>query len=110
MEYKIKTTELFKGANYIFEKLLSKKNDKIVIDTFDSIDIDIEKAKEALKERRLYDDYLKEIGSLKFLSGKIKPLFYIQTYEDIEFYTYCISMRRLLNEFIKILKEVENVI
>lgn len=108
-EYKIKTSELFTGANYIFEKLLTKRNDPIAIDTYDTIDNDIGKAKEALMERNLFDNYKRQFEVLVFFSTKLKLQFYKQTYIDTEFYSYAIALRKEISDFKKLLKEIDNV-
>ncbi len=105
--YQTDLTGLFQGANYIFEKLLSKKHDRVVIDTFYHIDEDIEKAIQGLTERKLLEIYQRDIDVIKFFSDKLKPLFNIQTYEDTEFYAYAISLRRELNSLRKSFKNIE---
>lgn len=110
LSYKVKTTDLFNHTNYIFEKLLSKENDKIAIDGYEhSVDGEIEKAKEALQERKVFDDYKKEIEVSIFYSEKLKSLFYKQTYKDVEFYAYATSLRERLLGLKKSLKEIEQV-
>lgn len=110
LSYKIKTTDLFNHTSYIFEKLLSKENDKIAIDGYEhSVDGEIEKAKEALQERKVFKDYEREIEVSVFFSEKLKPLFYKQTYKDVEFYAYATSLRERLQDLKKSLKEIENV-
>lgn len=107
-DYKVNTVELFKGANYLFEKLLTKQNDRIVINTYHTIDEDLEKAKQALVERNIYDDYQKEHEALVFFSSQLKPLFYIQTYTDVEFYAYASSLRKGIHSFKKSLAEIDD--
>ena len=110
LSYKIKTTDLFNHTSYIFEKLLSKENDKIAIDGYEhSVDGEIEKAKEALQERKVFKDYEREIEVSVFFSEKLKPFFYKQTYKDVEFYAYATSLRERLQDLKKSLKEIENV-
>jgi len=108
-EYKIKISDLFNGASYTFEKLLTKEHDKIAIDTYYAIEEDIAKAKEALIERNVFNDHQREIEVVSFFSDKLKVLFYVQTYLDVEFYAYAISLRRELEKLKKTLKEIEGV-
>ncbi len=108
-EFKINVSDLFSGANYIFEKLLTKHNDRIVIDTYFTIDEDLEKAKEGLLERQIFDNCKKEFETLVFFSTKLKPLFYIQTYADIEFYAYAITLRQGIANFKKSLKDIDEI-
>ena len=105
--YQTELTGLFQGANYIFEKLLSKKHDRIVIDTFNHIDEDIQKSVEGLTERKLLEIYQRDIDVIKFFSDKLKPLFNVQTYEDVEFYAYAISLRRELDALRRSFKNIE---
>ena len=77
--FKVNPSDLFNGANYIFEKLLSNKNDQLALDTYYSIDEDLEKSKEALIGRKVFDDYKKVYQMLVFFSEKLKELFSIQT-------------------------------
>jgi len=108
--YKVKTTDLFNHTSYIFEKLLSKENDRIAIDCYEhSVDGEIEKAKEALLERKLFEDYKREIEASVFFSEKLKLLFYKQTYKDLEFYAYATSLRERLQDLKKSLTEIEQV-
>ncbi len=110
LSYKIKTADLFNHTGYIFEKLLSKENDRIAIDGYEhSVDGEIEKAKQALQERKVYKDYEREIEVSVFFSEKLKPLFYKQTYKDIEFYAYATSLRERLQDLKKSLREIEKV-
>jgi hypothetical protein len=104
--YQIKLTDLFKGANYTFEKLLSKQHDRIVIDTYYGIEDDIEKAIEGLTERKLIELYQRDIDVIMFFSDKLKALFNIQTYLDIEFYSYAISLRREINALKKSFEQI----
>jgi len=108
-EFKIKVSDLFSGASYIFEKLLTKHNDRIVIDTYFTIDEDLEKAKEGLIERQIFDNCKKEFEALVFFSTKLKPLFYIQTYDDIEFYAYAITLRQGIANFKKSIKDIDEI-
>ena len=107
--YNIKFEPLFKSATYTFEKLLTKENDRITIDTYHSIDEDIEKVKQGLKERAILEEYEQKIGVLEFLSKKLKRQFGNQTYKDIEFYTYASTLRDKISELTKELKEVDNI-
>jgi len=106
--YTIKFNILFPRAGYTFEKLLSKENDEIVIDPYgETIDKEIEKVKNGLIERNIYDDsFEREIEVLEFLSSKLSTLFYKQTYKDIEFYTYATT---LSDNIRKITKELETI-
>jgi len=106
-KYKVQFDTIFKGANYTFEKLLTKENDDIVIEPYEgTIDKEIEKVKMGLRERNLMDDFKIEIEVLEFLSAKLKPLFYKQTYKDIEFYTYAST---LIDNIRKLEKELKNI-
>ena len=107
--YNIKFEPLFKSATYTFNKLLTKENDRITIDTYHSIDEDIEKVKQGLKERAILKEYEQKIGVLEFLSKKLKRQFGNQTYKDIEFYTYASTLRDKISELTKELKEVDNI-
>lgn len=107
--HKIKFDSLFKSASYTFEKLLTKENDEITIDTYYSVDEDISKAKEGLIERNILEDFQRQIEVLEFLSDKLKGLFGKQTYKDIEFYTYASTLRDNIRKLLKELKEVENI-
>jgi len=106
-QYKINISELFKMSSYVFEKILTKKHDRIVIDSFHCIDDDLEKAKEGLIERKLFEDYEREYNVLVFFSTKLKPLFNIQTFADTEFYAYALSLRTGIDSFKKSLQEIE---
>lgn len=98
---------IFKGANYTFEKLLTKENDNVVIEPYeDTIDKEIERVKAGLRERNLIEEFKREIEVLEFLSAKLKPLFYKQTYKDIEFYTYAST---LIDNIRKLEKELKNI-
>jgi hypothetical protein len=108
-EFKIKVSDLFSGAKYIFEKLLTKYNDRIVLDTYFTIDEDLVKAKEALIERQIFDNYKKEFETLVFFSKKLKPLLYIQTFDDIEFYAYAITLRQGIERFKKSLRDSDEI-
>lgn len=105
--YKINLTDLFKGANYTFEKLLTKQHDRIVIDTYYGIEDDIKKAIEGLTERKLIELYQRDLDVIIFFSDRLKVLFNIQTYLDIEFYAYAISLRR---EIIALKKSFEQIV
>lgn len=105
--YRIKLTDLFKGANYTFEKLLTKQHDRSVIDTYDGLEDDIQKALLGLAERNLLDLYQREIDVIVFFSDKLKALFNIQTYLDTEFYAYAISLRREIDVLKKSFKQIE---
>ncbi|GAA3651804.1 hypothetical protein [Flavivirga jejuensis] len=107
--YNIKFESLFKSGTYIFEKLLTKENDRITIETYHSIDEDIEKVKQGLKERDILEEYEQQIGVLEFLSTKLKNLFGNQTYKNIEFYTYASVLRDKITELTKELKEVDKI-
>ena len=106
-KYTVQFDTIFKGANYTFEKLLTKENDDIVIEPYEeTIDKEIEKVKMGLRERNLLEDFKIEIEVLEFLSAKLKPLFYKQTYKDIEFYTYAST---LIDNIRKLEKELKNI-
>lgn len=106
-KYTVQFDTIFKGANYTFEKLLTKENDDVVIEPYeDTIDKEIEKVKMGLRERNLFEDFKIEIEVLEFLSAKLKPLFYKQTYKDIEFYTYAAT---LIDNIRKLEKELKNI-
>ncbi|WP_459744444.1 hypothetical protein [Polaribacter sp. OB-PA-B3] len=107
--YKIKFDSLFKSVSYTFEKLLTKENDRLVIDTYYSIDEDIEKVKQGLKERNILEDYEQKVRVLEFLSKKLKTLFGNQTHKNIEFYTYASTLRDNIKELERELKEVDNI-
>jgi hypothetical protein len=107
--YNIKFEALFKSATYTFEKLLTKEYDRITIDTYHSIDEDIEKVKQGLKERDILEEYEQKIGVLEFLSKKLQVHFGNQTYKDIEFYTYASTLRDKIRELTKELKEVDKI-
>lgn len=105
--YTVQFDAIFKGANYTFEKLLTKENDDIVINPYeDTIDKEIEKVKIGLSERNLLEEFKRQIEVLEFLSAKLKPLFYKQTYKDIEFYTYAST---LIDNIRKLEKELKNI-
>lgn len=108
--YQINLTDLFKGANYTFEKLLTKQHDKLVIDTYHGLEDDLKKAVDGLTERKLLELYQRDIDVIVFFSNKLKALFNIQTYLDIEFYAYAISLRREIEAFKKSLKEIEPIL
>ena len=105
--YQIQLTDLFRGVSYTFEKLLTKQHDRIVIDTYYSIEDDIKKAVDGLTERKLIGLYERDIDVIIFFSDKLKALFNVQTYLDVEFYAYAISLRRQLEGLIKSFKEIE---
>lgn len=99
--YKIRFEELFKDVNYIFEKILTKENDKLAIDLYPIIDDDIAKVKIGLNERNMLYEFEKRLNVLEFLSDKLKLLFYSYTYTDIEFYTYASTLFRNIKELHK---------
>ena len=106
-KYTVQFDTIFKGANYTFAKLLTKENDDVVIELYeDTIDKEIEKVKMGLRERNLFEDFKIKIEVLEFLSAKLKPLFYKQTYKDIEFYTYAAT---LIDNIRKLEKELKNI-
>ncbi|GGK25488.1 hypothetical protein GCM10007962_19670 [Yeosuana aromativorans] len=107
--YKIKFDSLFKSASYTFEKLLTKENDRITIDSYHSVDDDIKKVKQGLKERKILEEYEQKIGVLEFLSKKLKTLLGNQTYKDIEFYTYASILNDKIRELTKELKKVDKI-
>lgn len=106
-KYTVKFGDVFKGATYTFEKLLTKENDEMAINPYEeTINQEIEKVKNGLIERNIYADFEREIQVLQFLSEKLKALFYQQTYKDIEFYTYAST---LYDNIIKISKELKGI-
>lgn len=108
--YKIKFENLFRHSSYTFEKILTKNNDTIAINSFDvTIYQEIENAKKGLIERNIYENFEKEIEVMLFLSDKLKKLFYNQTFEDIEFYTYALVLSEKVN-FLKMeLKKIDTI-
>ncbi len=109
-KYTVKFDDIFKHASYTFEKLLTKENDKIVIEPYEeSINLEIEKVKKGLIERNIYEDFEREIQVLQFLSEKLKTLFYHQTYKDIEFYTYASTLSDNIRKISKELKEIDKI-
>jgi hypothetical protein len=110
LNYKVQTKDLFNHTGYVFEKLLSLENDKIAIDSYKfSVDGEIEKAKGALQERKVFQTYKREIEVSVFFSEKLKPLFYRQTYKDVEFYAYATSLRKRLEDLRKSLTDIDKV-
>jgi hypothetical protein len=109
--YTVKFDNLFKRSLYTFEKLLTKENDGFVIEPYsEDIDNEIEKAKKGLIERNIYDGNLKkEIEVLQFLSEKLKSLFYKQTHNDIEFYTYATTLSDNIRKITKELKMLDKI-
>lgn len=109
--YTVKFNNLFPRAGYTFEKLLTKENDDIVIDPYGkTIDNEIDKVKKGLIERNIYDEnFEREIEVLEFLSGKLKSLFYKQTYKDIEFYTYATTLSDNIRKITKELKVIDKL-
>jgi len=107
--YKIKFESLFKGTSYTFEKLLTKENDEITINTYDSIDDNISKVRDGLIERNMLENFQLQIEVLEFLSVKLKGLFGKQTHKDVEFYTYASTLRDNITTLQKELKEVDNI-
>ena len=70
---------------------------------------EIENAKKGLIERNIYENFEKEIEVMLFLSDKLKKLFYNQTFEDIEFYTYALVLSEKVN-FLKMeLKKIDTI-
>ncbi|WP_428331610.1 hypothetical protein [Mucilaginibacter sp.] len=108
--YQIQLGGLFSGASYTFSKLLTKENGRVVIDTYDSIEQDLAAAVTGLAERKLLDDYQRDIDVIRFLSARLQLLFGVQTHRDIEFYAYAVSLRRLIEEFRKSLAEIDPVL
>jgi division protein CdvB (Snf7/Vps24/ESCRT-III family) len=109
-KYTVQFDDIFKGANYTFEKLLTKDNDNVVIEPYEgTIDNEIEKVKTGLLERNLTEEFKREIEVLEFLSAKLKPLFYKQTYKDIEFYTYASTLIENIRKLEKELKNIDNL-
>ena len=101
-KYTIKFNEIFDNAVYTFEKLLTKENDYLVIDSFDeNIIFEVDKVKKGLIERNVFQEFEKEIQVIEFFIEKLITLFYNQTYKDIEFYSYAST----LNDNISLLKE-----
>jgi hypothetical protein len=76
---------------------LTKQNDPIVINSYHGLEDDIKKAVEGLSERKLIQLYQRDIDVIIFFSDKLKALFSIQTYLDVEFYAYAISLKREIN-------------
>ena len=109
--YKIKAADLFNHTSYVFEKLLTKENDRIAIDSYPhSVDEEISKAKEALIERNVFDDdFNRQIEIAEFFSTKLKSLFNQQTYKDTEFYAYASTLRQKLSELKKSIRELEEI-
>jgi hypothetical protein len=107
--YKIKFKSLFKGTSYTFEKLLTKENDEITINTYHSIDDNISKVRDGLIERNMLENFKLQIEVLEFLSTKLKGLFGKQTYKNVEFYTYASTLRDNIRSLQKELKEVDNL-
>jgi hypothetical protein len=106
--YKISFEDVFKGANYTFEKLLTKENDRFVIDPYeDTIDSEITRIEKGLYERNINEEYERELNVLKFLSSKLKSLFYVQTYKDIEFYTYASTLSEKIRQISRELKKMD---
>jgi len=109
-KYSVQFDAIFKGANYTFEKLLTKENDELVINTYEvTIDKEIEKAKKGLIERNLMEEFKSEIEVLEFLSQKLKPLFNKQTYKDIEFYTYASTLIENIRNLERKLKKIDKL-
>lgn len=92
-KYKVSFDKVFNGANYIFEKLLTKENDNVVINMYEeTIENEINRIEIGFRERNIYEEFERELDVLKFLSSKLKSLFHEQTYKNIEFYTYASIM------------------
>ena len=109
-QYKVKFDNIFKETNYTFEKLLTKENDNIAINSYEKvIDNEIKNMKIGLKERGI-DDFEREIQVLEFLSKKLKTLFYNQTYHDVEFYTYASTLYENIKKLSAKLKELDKII
>lgn len=107
-KYTVKFDNIFKGASYTFDKLLTKENDELVINPYEeTINQEIEKVKKGLIERNIYADFEREIEVLQFLSEKLMPLFYHQTYKDIEFYTYASALSYNIRRISEVLKEID---
>lgn len=109
--YTVKFDDIFKGASYTFEKLLTKENDSFVINPYGgTIDKEIEKVKKGLIERNICNDCLeREIEVLEFLSSKLRTLFYKQTHKDIEFYTYASTLSYNIRKITKELKVIDKL-
>jgi hypothetical protein len=108
--YKIKFENLFRHSSYTFEKILTKNNDTIAINSFDvTIYQEIENAKNGLIERNIYENFEKEIEVMLFLSNMLKKLFYEQTFEDIEFYTYASVLFEKVNSLKMELKKIDKI-
>jgi uncharacterized protein (DUF2164 family) len=106
--YKISFKDIFKGANYTFEKLLTKENDDFVIEPYEeTIESEFKKIKIGLIERNIYESYERELKVLEFLSSKLKSLFYKQTYKDIEFYTYASTLSEKIRQLSSELKVLD---
>lgn len=109
-KYTVKFDNIFKGASYTFDKLLTKENDELVINPYEeTINQEIEKVKKGLIERNIYADFEREIEVLQFLSEKLMPLFYHQTYKDIEFYTYVSALSYNIRRISEVLKEIDKI-
>lgn len=108
-EYTIVIQKLFQNYNYTFSKLLSKINDDFVIKPYESqMTLQINEARQALIERNLNEDYFKiELDKIEFLNSKLVPLLNKQDYRDIEFYTYAVTLRNNIKEFLEELNRVE---
>lgn len=106
--YNIKFENLFRHSLYTFEKILTKNNDTIAINSFDeTIHQEIENARKGLIERDIYENFEKEIEVMLFLSNNLKKLFFNQTFEDIEFYTYASVLSEKVNSLKAELKQID---
>lgn len=84
---------LFQHSTYIFSKLFSKEHDRIAINMFrSSIQNDVDRSKEILKETGQFESYEDEIQDIDYLIGKLDSLFDVQTYKNPEFRTIAESL------------------
>ncbi len=107
--YKINLATLLDIASNTFEKLLTKDCDEIAISTYYIIDDEIEKVKEGLIERNVYEDFKRKIEVIVFLSDRLKPLFTVQTFNDIEFYTYASTLAFRIRELKSEIKNIDSI-
>lgn len=109
-KYSINLDSVFKNAGYTFEKLLTKENDHVVINTYkETVDDEVLRIKIGLQERNIYESFEQEIMVIEFLSSKLKALFHKQTYNDIEFYTYASTLCENISKLEKRLKEIDKL-
>lgn len=90
-EYSINLNTVFKDAGYTFEKLLTKENDHIVINTYkETIDEEVERIKKGLRERGIYKIFEQEI-------------------QVVEFYTYASTLTENISKLRKELKNIDKL-